>query len=45
MAKDKCELISFESQGTDAEFAEFNECLITERKEIRQFFESMIAMP
>jgi len=45
MANNKCELVSFESQGTDAKFAVFNECLIAENKEIIKFFESMISMP
>lgn len=45
MANNKCELVSFESQGTDAEFAVFNECIIAENKEIIKFFESMISMP
>ncbi|MGD8110364.1 hypothetical protein [Vibrio sp. TRT 17S01] len=45
MANNKCELVSFESHGTDAEFVVFNECLIAENRKIIKFFESMISMP
>ena len=45
MASNKCELVSFESQETDAEYAVFTECLISENKKIVTFFKSMISMP
>lgn len=45
LANNKCELVSFESQGTDAQFSTFNDCLIAEKKEIVKFFETMISMP